>query len=433
LIRLMLVMCECLLGQPKKMGAGTNAQERLVALHHIDSSMHNRPSDIEQREGRIIRQGNILYERDPENFMVDIIAYSTAKTFDAVSWQTLARKAEMLEGFRKGARTIEENNSDSANYMEFMAETTGNPIFKEKIQLEGEIEDLEADERRIRAQLSSARHLIDSSEHRIGVFKHHARQRDEAVELINESNDFSIGSSRYKRDMAAITQEEQLLYNQEMVDYESQKVLYEDERKAWKALRKSERGLAPTKPVQPESPTLDSSRMDRSEEALFYREIKKRVTQDHGPSRITFYAGNLEYSISKCDGLNEVIMFDVQDEFEIIRCDNFSPVRIVGLVNRIRECADPYLFSNDSDRIKKCLAEFTTNIEVAKRLTETVSFKNADLLQAKVDRYKEIQDVVGEIEEIEAERRRSSGNRYVEKDVRRFVASDCLANSAQMI
>ena len=64
-----------LLGSTAKMGAGTNVQKRLVALHHLDAPW--RPSDLEQREGRIIRQGNELHGRDPENFEVEIIRYAT--------------------------------------------------------------------------------------------------------------------------------------------------------------------------------------------------------------------------------------------------------------------------------------------------------------------------------------------------------------------
>ena len=63
------------------MGAGTNVQQRLVALHHLDAPW--RPSDLEQREGRIVRQGNELYKADPEGFEVEINRYATERTYDA--------------------------------------------------------------------------------------------------------------------------------------------------------------------------------------------------------------------------------------------------------------------------------------------------------------------------------------------------------------
>lgn len=125
-----------LLGSSQKMGAGTNVQERLVALHHLDAPW--RPSDIEQREGRIIRQGNKLYEADPEGFAVDIIAYSTDGTSDTVLWQVLERKQAGIEQFREGgqARTEEDQESDADQYAEFMAATTNNPVYRYKMEAE---------------------------------------------------------------------------------------------------------------------------------------------------------------------------------------------------------------------------------------------------------------------------------------------------------
>lgn len=76
-----------LLGSTAKMGAGMNVQKRLVAAHHLDAPW--RPSDLEQRNGRIIRQGNMFYERDPDNFQIAIYNYATKQTYDARMWQTI--------------------------------------------------------------------------------------------------------------------------------------------------------------------------------------------------------------------------------------------------------------------------------------------------------------------------------------------------------
>ncbi|MCL2029899.1 MAG: helicase, partial [Deltaproteobacteria bacterium] len=78
-----------LMGSTAKMGAGMNVQKRLVALHHLDAPW--RPSDLEQREGRIIRQGNMFFERDPEGFEIEIIRYATKQTYDSRMWQTIDR------------------------------------------------------------------------------------------------------------------------------------------------------------------------------------------------------------------------------------------------------------------------------------------------------------------------------------------------------
>ena len=76
-----------LFGSTQKMGAGTNVQERLVALHHLDAPW--RPADVEQREGRILRQGN-------NNAIVQIFRYVTEGSFDAYMWQTLETKAKFI-------------------------------------------------------------------------------------------------------------------------------------------------------------------------------------------------------------------------------------------------------------------------------------------------------------------------------------------------
>lgn len=151
-----------LIGSTFKMGAGTNAQQRLVALHHIDAPW--RPSDMEQREGRIIRQGNDLYmasigaldETQPglresvaaifgDEFAVDILAYTTEQTSDVVMWQVLERKANGIEQFLNAtADTLIEEDGDADSYAEFMAQSTGNPVFMQKMQAEKDVRDMEA-------------------------------------------------------------------------------------------------------------------------------------------------------------------------------------------------------------------------------------------------------------------------------------------------
>ena len=133
-----------LIGSTAKMGAGTNVQRRLVALHHLDCPW--RPSDLEQREGRIIRQGNMFYERDPENFVVEIIRYATKQTYDARQWQCVQGKAEGIEQFRKGdnlARVIEDVAGEAANAAEMKAAATGNELIFLQVKLASELKKLE--------------------------------------------------------------------------------------------------------------------------------------------------------------------------------------------------------------------------------------------------------------------------------------------------
>lgn len=133
-----------LFGSTAKMGAGMNVQERLVALHHLDAPW--RPSDLEQREGRIIRQGNKLYEANPEGFEVRILRYATKQTLDSRMWQTIEAKARFIEQVRKGAgttREVEDVAGEAANSAEMKAASSGNPLILEEMSLRQAIRKLE--------------------------------------------------------------------------------------------------------------------------------------------------------------------------------------------------------------------------------------------------------------------------------------------------
>lgn len=114
-----------LIGSTQKMGAGTNVQKRIIALHHLDYPW--RPSDLEQRSGRVIRQGNELFMRDPQNFRVKEFRYATERTYDARMWQVIESKARSIEQFRK------------ADAAEMKAEATGNPLILLQVQLNSDL------------------------------------------------------------------------------------------------------------------------------------------------------------------------------------------------------------------------------------------------------------------------------------------------------
>jgi N12 class adenine-specific DNA methylase len=126
-----------LLGSTEKMGAGTNVQRRLVALHHLDAPW--RPRDIEQREGRILRQGN-------ENKEVQIFRYVTEGSFDAYMWQTLETKARFIHQVMRGetsVRSAEDLETSALTYAEIKAIASGNPAVVEKIKIDTEIRKLD--------------------------------------------------------------------------------------------------------------------------------------------------------------------------------------------------------------------------------------------------------------------------------------------------
>lgn len=137
-----------LMGSTAKMGAGMNVQNKLVALHHLDAPW--RPSDLEQREGRIIRQGNEFYKADPEGFEVEVLRYATKQTLDSRMWQTIESKAKFIEQVRKGtgtAREVEDVAGEAANAAEMKAASSGDPRILEEMDLRKKIKDLEDDKK----------------------------------------------------------------------------------------------------------------------------------------------------------------------------------------------------------------------------------------------------------------------------------------------
>ena len=122
-----------LFGSTQKMGTGANVQERLIALHHLDAPW--RPADVEQREGRILRQGN-------QNAEVQVYRYVTEESFDAYMWQVLETKARFIAQVMTGEsdlRRIEDIDGAALTYAEVKAIASGNPMVIEKASIDAEV------------------------------------------------------------------------------------------------------------------------------------------------------------------------------------------------------------------------------------------------------------------------------------------------------
>lgn len=125
-----------LIGSTAKMGAGFNVQERLVALHHVDCPW--RPRDVEQRDGRILRQGNT-------NEKVHIYRYVTEGTFDSYNWQTVENKQKFISQVVTGkspARTCDDIDDAALSYAEVKALAAGDPEIKERMELDVDVQKL---------------------------------------------------------------------------------------------------------------------------------------------------------------------------------------------------------------------------------------------------------------------------------------------------
>lgn len=145
-----------LIGSTSKMGTGTNVQTRLAANHDLDCPW--RPSDLEQRSGRIIRQGNL-------NDQVDIYRYVTKETFDSYNWQIIETKQRFISQImvsKVPSRTMEEADEMTMSYAEIKALTTGNPLIKEKMDLDVAVSRLTL----LRSSFLSQKYNLENQLHR---------------------------------------------------------------------------------------------------------------------------------------------------------------------------------------------------------------------------------------------------------------------------
>lgn len=143
-----------ILGSTEKMGAGTNIQKKLCALHHLDVPW--RPADIEQREGRILRQGNECSE-------VEIFRYATEKTFDAYSWQTIENKQKMISTVMSGklvGRSIDDIDEQVLNYAEIKSLATGDERIKEHLELSLDVTKLKSQKANFNAEQIRTNELL---------------------------------------------------------------------------------------------------------------------------------------------------------------------------------------------------------------------------------------------------------------------------------
>ena len=150
-----------LLGSTAKMGAGTNVQDRLIALHHLDVPW--RPSDIEQQEGRILRQGN-------KNDKVKIFRYVTEGTFDSYSWQLIENKQKFIGQImtsKSPVRSCEDIDEAALSYAEVKALATGNPYIKEKMDLDIQVSKLKL----MKANHTSQRYRLEDN-----IAQHYPKQ-----------------------------------------------------------------------------------------------------------------------------------------------------------------------------------------------------------------------------------------------------------------
>jgi N12 class adenine-specific DNA methylase len=178
-----------LMGSTEKMGAGTNVQMRLVAEHHLDAPW--RPRDVEQREGRIIRQGNLLYDKGHIEG-VAIYRYGTEESFDTFMWGTLERKALMIAQIMKGDLTVREIEDIDApainNFAQMKAITSGNPAVMEKATVDADIQKLDRlrkghldQQFRVRQELLNLPRQVEAQQARVEKIRKDVARREDTT------------------------------------------------------------------------------------------------------------------------------------------------------------------------------------------------------------------------------------------------------------
>lgn len=171
-----------LIGSTQKMGEGMNIQDLVICLHHLDVPW--RPSDISQREGRILRQGNV-------NEVVRIYRYCTKGTFDSYSWQIIETKAKFIAQIMKGettARTMEELDEAILSFAQMKAAASGNPLILRKFEVDSEVHRLQALESAHDRRRYSIQYNIRESEDRVIQLEKVIPQIEKDAELVAKYN-----------------------------------------------------------------------------------------------------------------------------------------------------------------------------------------------------------------------------------------------------
>jgi N12 class adenine-specific DNA methylase len=449
-----------LLGSSKKMGAGTNVQERVVALHHLDAPW--RPSDVEQREGRAVRQGNTLYDRDPDGFELELIAYSTGNTFDAVMWQVLARKAEMLEQFRSGVRSVQEGQSDADSYATFMAESTGNPAFKEKYRLENAIEELEGMQRNVQARRSAAERLAGQREELTNKTKLGIDRAAADLEAVAEAEGFVFEGVTYAEDLDEAQAAAREEYNAAWAMYEKELKEHNGRRTAAIeaqmikefgfdkyelrgnevekiAIKKWDEEHKAEKPVAPKEVTL-TGLAKTSQAAKLGRLIEKHLDEmDEGEIVVKYGGLNVAFTVDEARWGNSSLKkgerktndysITVGNYSESYQAKHPSSKEIVSV---LRNGAIKRQLAKELGDAKR-QAEYTSkSIADAERILDKVKFSDAAELEEKRSRYVEVVEEVNRLEAEMETRRENESNPYIDRDSRRFSGYDRRSSAAQV-
>ena len=189
-----------LMGTTEKLGVGVNVQERLLSAHHLDAPP--RPMDFEQRNGRIRRPGNMFPE-------VEVLTYGTKNTLDSVTFQQLISKQKFINQLLRGdvgTRTFENPfDATQATFEDMMAAFSGNPLAKEKMQLQVEVRRLEALNAAYESRLGTLRYKLRSAKSSLEFLEGRTKSAEAVTAFVNEHfpNGEVEGRKEFSKDVSA--------------------------------------------------------------------------------------------------------------------------------------------------------------------------------------------------------------------------------------
>lgn len=418
-----------LFGSTPKLGAGTNIQKRIVAIHHADAPW--KPAEIEQREGRGIRQGNSLYEADPENFRLEILAYSTQGTADVVLWTVLQRKAAAIEEFLNGTlNRMDEDGGDADKYAEFMAQSTGNPIFRLNMQTAKDLIEEDGKTAGVLRAKGTAREVIASYPGRKRTLTEYIGSLEKAKPADLQAMVKYVSQTGSLAEYKTVIAEARAAYDEAYGRYLNRAAEIEQQRKDMRQAGTPEKEL-PGFPAAPSRPSLAS----------------KAVQEKSSYARLVVAAID---GMSRYDGAREVIKIGDQLRVTVTRIQGHQNGQTVpGIEGTLQTATGSYLDNERSLTSSAALAHNVLSIfepayiesVIARRLTlaqddmKTLETRKtaadaAVLLKADTTRRDMLRDLsafykdAAEVAEVQEMRKRlSRDNRFVARDRIRDVGT----------
>ena len=398
-----------LFGSTPKLGAGTNVQERLVASHNIDAPW--RPSDLEQRDGRIIRRGNMFYERDPENFSVGLFRYATEQTYDTRRWQLLEHKSmgvEQLRKWRNGVDApseIEDIVGEAANAAEMKSCASGNPLVLLETKLANEVKRLKsvvANEKDTRYQdvknISNATQRIEGCDENIVALKEiltkvQNKLKEDKPVLFKGHGEFVVDDIRERMKVQVIKLEElqkkldaasangsgnenqlslidqmQSLLSAESVEREACTQVHKEQ-----PLEKAEKLKKVKAPVEPTSHAKMVKLMDRMIDYVNYQGVPMSFTYD-----------DFEFKLIK-DQMSKTFYLQLPDESKILVASTSS-----GIIQRVRNYLDPGYIESSLNSCEKLKAESIKTLSDSKVNLASPESNMKELLSKAMVRHKDV-------------------------------------------